>query len=217
MLADIMETFKINKRTDSPVTLREIKKPTLFLSGNSVCLIASMSETYDLSEGSRLNFHKSASGNSGQMVKVCEDDVIIEKIVDVKTADGLMREIYFEYTYIEPFTVTSFVTKPPILGGYNYKLYFDRDCLIAPGDFAKYKEQTGKEYIVYCKSGKDVIHFSSPALCYPYEFVEGWRGTVYCSKHPELHRVPDLPRNRVSRLSFQQTPIILPRAGQIPA
>ena len=173
MLADIMETFKINKRTDSPVTLREIKKPTLFLSGNSVCLIASMSETYDLSEGSRLNFHKSASGNSGQMVKVCEDDVIIEKIVDVKTADGLMREIYFEYTYIEPFTVTSFVTKPPILGGYNYKLYFDRDCLIAPGDFAKYKEQTGKEYIVYCKSGKDVIHFSSPALCYPYEFVEG--------------------------------------------
>ena len=169
-----MKTFKISRNSNEVVNTVPLKydPDELFLSGESVCIIANREDTYDLNVGGSLHLVKNAEGNDGKTVKVCETDVKILNIVDFTEDDVKKREIYVEYTYIEPLTLSALQN---ISGGtFKYKMYFTSDALFAPGDFEKYKTKNGIEYRLYVKNGTgNMIYFNGLALCYPYELVSG--------------------------------------------
>ena len=166
-----MKTFKISKKSNPIISTTPLNfaDNSLSLSGNDVCLTLTVEEAHGLSEGSKLHLVKYASGNTGQMLKVCETDVVINKVVE--SGNGVM--VFFEYTYIQPLIIASF-QKIASRGGYKYKFYFTSETHLAPGDIEEYKSETGKDYTAYVKNAAgEVLNFTNLALCYPYELVKG--------------------------------------------
>ena len=166
-----MKTFKISKKSNQITKTVPLNfgSNSLSLSGDNICLALSKEEAYGLCEGGKLHLAKYANGNTGQSIKVCEKDAIINKIIEVED----VTYVYFEYTYIEPLTVTSFLNITSS-SGYRYKIYFATQTNIAPGDFEKYKRVTGTDYAAYVRTGSgDILKFTDLALCYPYELVKG--------------------------------------------
>ena len=164
-----METFKISKKSNQITKTVSLNfgANSLVLSGSNVCLALSKKEAYGLCEGGKLHLVKYASGTTGQMIKVCDEDAIINKIVEASDR----TYVYFDYTYIQPLTVSSFLN---ISSGYKYKIYFTSQANISPGDFEKYKNVTGVDYAAYVKnSDGSTVKYTDLALCYPYELVKG--------------------------------------------
>ena len=161
-----MKTFKIAKKTNEAVTTVLIDKVNyqLVSSGADTCLVVNKKVSFELSEGSKLRFAKYASGNSGEMINICEDDVVIKKIVD----SGNYRYCYFDYVFIKPYTIESFL-KINSSDGYKYKFYFTSGVTMAPGDFLCYNS-----YRLYVKRNNgNIIYFGDLAQCYPEEITAG--------------------------------------------
>ena len=161
-----MNTFKICKKNNEVVANAPFDSfnYVLTMSGGDMCLIINKKASYELGEGNKLRFSKFASGNSGEMALVCEDDVTIKKIVD----KGDSRFIYFDYIFIKPYTIASFM-KINSTDGYKYKFYFTSDVTMAPGDFTCYND-----YKIYIKRNDgNIVSFGDLAQCYPNELVAG--------------------------------------------
>ena len=159
-----MNTFKISKLSNETVTSVPIDKINyqLVASGADICLVVNKKVSFELSEGSKLRFTKYASGNSGEMLTICEDDVVIKKIVD----SGNYRYCYFDYIFIN--TVESF-REISSSDGYKYKFYLSPDVTMAPGDFLCYNS-----YKLYVKRNDgNIIYFGNLAQCYPGEIMAG--------------------------------------------
>lgn len=156
-----MKTFRIAKKTNEVVSTTTLDFISGGISGNDLYIVVSKDKGLDLSEGGKLVFEKTASGNSGEMMKVYEENTEIKKIV----ADGDYLYVYFEYIYINPLILTSYrkIVSPE---GYQYKLYFGGEHHMLPCDLSD-------EYKVYIRRGDKVINFTGLALCFPNELVKG--------------------------------------------
>jgi len=189
-----MKTFKITKKTNEPVITVPIDKVyyQLISSGADMCLAVNKKVSFELSEGSKIRFTKYASGNSGEMITVCEDDAVIKKIVD----SGDYRYCYFDYIFIKPYTVESFL-KINSVDGYKYKFYFTTDVTMAPGDFLCYNS-----YKLYVKKNNgDIVYFGDLAQCYPDEIIAGQDindiGGYCCDDEKERFNYETMEKNSV--------------------
>lgn len=156
-----MKTFKIAKKTNEVVSTAPLPVESAGTSGNDIYVVVKKEIGQQLNVGGKLVFEKSASGNTGQMLKVCEESVTIKNMV----LDGDHMYVYFDYVYITPLTLTSYrdIESPE---GYKYKLFFSSDHNMLPCDI-------DGDYKVYVRRGPKVIEFSDLALCYPMQLVEG--------------------------------------------
>ena len=156
-----MKTFKITKKTNEVISTAPLEFISGGTSGNDLYVVVKKENGFDLNEGGKLVFEKVASGNSGEMLKVYEENTEIKKIV----ADGDYLYVYFEYVYIVPLTLASYgeITSPE---GYNYKLYFTGDHHMLPCDL-------NDDYKIYIRRSGKVIEFSDLALCFPSGLVQG--------------------------------------------
>ena len=167
-----MEIFKISRNGNPVVSTVPLKfgDDDLALSGGSVCLKLKKSEANGLCENGRLHLVKYSSGSSAKRIKVCEDDVLIGKIVE----DNEYSYIYFEYTYIKPLTLASFIRISSSSSGCKYKLTFTTNTDISPVDFVKYSSVTNSAYTVYVKNNLGgIVAFEGLELCYPGELWPG--------------------------------------------
>jgi len=96
-----MHTVKISKINNKVTATSPLRFEKIVTSGDGLCLIADKEDVSDLLVGGLLHFEKTASGNSGEMLKVCETDVKINDIV----TEGTKTYVYFDYVYIEPLTI----------------------------------------------------------------------------------------------------------------
>ena len=156
-----MKTFKIAKKTNEVVSTAPLPVESAGTSGNDIYVVVKKEIGQQLNVGGKLVFEKSASGNTGQMLKVCEESVTIKDMA----LDGDHMYVYFDYVYITPLNLTSYreIESPE---GYKYKLFFSSDHNMLPCDI-------DGDYKVYVRRGSKVIEFSDLALCYPMQLVEG--------------------------------------------
>lgn len=161
-----MKTFKIAKKTNEVVTSMKLNYESIVLSGNDICLIARKEDAADLEVGGKIRFKKSASGNTGQLLDVCEKDAVLTKVA----RDDEYVYAYFEYLYIEPLMLASFLEIESPGSEYIYKFYFSSEHDMVPGDFEKY---TQGDYVLYVRRGGTVMKYSGLALCYPNSLVKG--------------------------------------------
>lgn len=156
-----MKTFKIAKKTNEVVSTAPLPVESAGTSGNDIYVVVKKEIGQQLNVGGKLVFEKSASGNTGQMLKVCEESVTIKDMA----LDGDHMYVYFDYVYITPLNLTSYreIESPE---GYKYKLFFSSDHNMLPCDI-------DGDYKVYVRRGPKVIEFSDLALCYPMQLVEG--------------------------------------------
>lgn len=161
-----MKTFKIAKKTNEVISTAPLYFTEAGTSGNDLYIVVSKENGSDLNEGGKLIFEKTASGNSGEMLKVYEENAEIKKIVPVE--DKLY--VYFEYIYIIPLTLASYrKIETPQDEGYQYKLYFTSDHHMLPCDL----DDVSEGYKIYIKRGGDIVEFSDLAFCFPGELVKG--------------------------------------------
>jgi len=158
-----MKTFKISKLNNEVSTVAKLNDPVIVTSGNDLCLIINRQDGLELMTGGKIKFEKYASGNSGQMILVCEEDAPIKAIVE----DENKKYVYFEYVYIKPLTVASFLNISST-DGYNYKFYFTTPHNMAANDLIE-----RSAYKIYVRRGGNVLEFSNLAFCYPNELVKG--------------------------------------------
>lgn len=156
-----MKSFKIAKKTNEVISTTPLSFESAGTSGNDIYVVVKKEIGQHLNVGGKLVFEKTASGNTGQMLKVCEETVTIKDMV----LDGNYMYVYFDYVYITPLTLTSYreIESPE---GYKYKLFFSSGHNMLPCDI-------GKDYKVYVRRGNKVIEFSDLALCYPMQLVKG--------------------------------------------
>ena len=164
-----MKTFKIAKKTNEVISTMPLNFENAVLSGNDICLILKKEDSTGLSVGSKIRFTKTASGNSGQMLNVYEEDTVLKAI----TEDDDFVYAYFEYVYINPLTISSFLNISVEGSDYIYKFYFSGNHNMVPGDFEKYTNDTLDDYVLYVRRGPDVMKYGGLALCYPNELVKG--------------------------------------------
>ena len=187
-----MKTFKIAKKTNEPVKTAPISfnNGDLRLSGDMLCLTVIRDKANDLNEGGKLRFIKRAYGTDNQVMKVCETEVEIRKIVDEpifaysgstdeKYITRTLRHIYFDYVTIDVLTLTA-ISKIVSGSNFKYKLYFsDEHHMVRKdnhpgGDFDKYQSGKGEQYKVYCRrSDGKLVRITGVDLCYPEEIVSG--------------------------------------------
>ena len=190
-----MKTFKIAKKNNEVIS----KAPLDFISGgtsgNDLYIVVSKNNGFELNEGGKLIFEKVASGNSGEMMKVYEEDTVIKKIV----ADGDFLYVYFEYVYIKPLILASYrkIESPE---GYQYKLYFTGEHHMLPCDFSN-------DYKIYIRRGEKIIYFSNLALCFPGGLVEG------CDIKPEGEKCCDDTILRFNYETMERTSILAKTKG----
>ena len=156
-----MKTFKIAKKTNEVITTVPLSFISGGTSGNDLYVVVNKEVGMELNVGGKLVFEKTASGNTGQMLKVCEESVTIKNMA----LDGDYMYVYFDYVYITPLILTSFreIESPE---GYKYKLFFNTDHNMLPCDISG-------DYKVYIRRGADVIEFSDLALCFPMQLKKG--------------------------------------------
>ena len=156
-----MKTFKIAKKTNEVITTVPLSFISGGTSGNDLYVVVNKEVGMELNVGGKLVFEKTASGNTGQMLKVCEESVTIKNMA----LDGDYMYVYFDYVYITPLILTSFreIESPE---GYKYKLFFNTDHNMLPCDLSG-------DYKVYIRRGVDVIEFSDLALCFPMQLKKG--------------------------------------------
>lgn len=158
-----MKTFKISKINNEVSTVAKLNNPVIVTSGNDLCLIINRQDGLELIAGGKIKFEKYASGNSGQMILVCEEDAPIKTIVE----EGDKKYVYFEYVYIKPLTVASFLNITST-DHYNYKFYFTTPHNMVADDLIE-----RNAYKIYVRRGQNVLEFSDLAFCYPNELVKG--------------------------------------------
>ena len=186
-----MKTFKIAKKTNEVISTAPLIFEDGGTSGNDLYIVVKKENGFDLNEGGKLLFEKVASGNSGEMMKVYEENTEIKKIVE----DGDYLYVYFEYVYIKPLTLASYreITTPPS-EGYKYKLYFTGDHHMLPCDLSG-------DYKVYIRRGEKVIEFSGLALCFPGGLVKGKDipviGSACCDDTVTLFNYETMERNSI--------------------
>ena len=169
-----MKTFKIAKKTNEVVSTAPLEIISGGTSGNDLYVVVKKEDGLDLNEGGKLIFAKTASGNSGETLKVYEENTEIKKIVETTDeSEDTFLFVYFEYIYIKPLTLASFRTITSAQEGeesedenYKYKLYFTGNHHMLPCDLSE-------DYRVYVRRGEKVIEFSDLAFCFPGELVEG--------------------------------------------
>lgn len=156
-----MKTFKIAKKTNEVISTAPLFFISGGTSGNDLYVVVKKEDGQQLNVGGKLVFEKTASGNTGQMLKVCEESVTIKNIA----LEGDYMYVYFDYVYITPLILTSFreIESPE---GYKYKLFFNMDHNMLPCDFSN-------DYKVYIRRGANVIEFSDLALCFPMQLKKG--------------------------------------------
>ena len=166
-----MKTFKIAKKTNEIVETAKLDYEHIRLSGNDLCLVVKKENGLELSVGGRIKFEKTSPGNTGQMLKVCEEDATIKNIIE---EDDLLY-VYFEYIYIKRLTIASFLNIESEGSPYIYKFSFTDQHDMVPGDFEFYEGALtgGQEYTLYVKRGDMVMSYTGLALCYPFEIVKG--------------------------------------------
>ena len=159
-----MHTVKISKINNKVTATSPLRFEKIVTSGDGLCLIADKEDVSDLLVGGLLHFEKTASGNSGEMLKVCETDVKINDIV----TEGTKTYVYFDYVYIEPLTISSFL-KISSPDGYKYKFYFEEETNMVPGNF-----ECRGNYVLYAKRPDgSIMQYGGLGLCYPNELVKG--------------------------------------------
>lgn len=169
-----MKTFKIAKKTNEVISTAPLLFESAGTSGNDIYVVVKKEIGQQLNVGGKLVFEKTASGNTGQMLKVCEETVTVKDMV----LDGDYMYVYFDYVYITPLTLTSYreIESPE---GYKYKLFFSSGHNMLPCDI-------DEDYKVYVRRGNKVIEFSDLALCYPMQLVKGVdiesKGTDCCDE-----------------------------------
>ena len=156
-----MKTFKIAKKTNEVISTAPLSFISGGTSGNDLYAVVKKEVGQQLNVGGKLVFEKTASGNTGQMLKVCEESVAIKNIA----LEGDYMYVYFDYVYITPLILTSFrdIESPQ---GYKYKLFFDRGHNMLPCDLTD-------DYKVYIRRGENVIEFGDLAFCFPMELKKG--------------------------------------------
>ena len=183
-----MKTFKIAKKTNEPITTVPITYTSFIVSGESLCIAVEKKKAMELLPGGRIHFEKFASGNTGQMIKVCEEDAEIREVVDEEN----VRYVYFDYVYIKPLTLASFMNIDSA-DGYKYKLYFTSDHFMLPCDL--------NGLVVYVRRGDDILEFSDLALCYPGELNKGKDiipdGGKCCDDTTKLFNYETMERNSI--------------------
>lgn len=178
-----MKTFKINRKTNKTTETVVLAYDEMFTSGSGLCLVIDKEKALEVYPGCKLCFQKHASGNTGELLPVCNRDVIVTDVVDNEYGKRL---IYFEYINITPLTVALFTNVSDSGEGQTsnnwFKFYFSSEHGMVPlsaktddssyvfTDFDAYDE---KKYTVYIKRGENIIYFSDIGLCYPGEFVRG--------------------------------------------
>lgn len=162
MLAN-MKTIKITKKTNEVVSAVPIPFISGGTSGNDVYIVIEKAFGNELNVGGELTFEKTASGNSGEMLRVCEETVEIKDIV----AEGNYLYVYIDYIYINPLILTSFseITSPE---GFKYKMFFNIGHNMLLCDI-----EDLADYTIYVRRGESVIEFRGLALCYPGELIRG--------------------------------------------
>ena len=159
-----MKTFKIAKKSNQVVSSVPLNFISGGTSGNDLYIVVKREEGIGLNEGGKLLLEKTASGSSGQMMKVYEEETAIKAIVDVDE----FSYIYFDYVYIKPLTLASFLKiehEPEAEDPYNFKLYFTGEHHMLPCDI-------DEEYKIYIRRGERVIEFSDLAFCFPISLVK---------------------------------------------
>lgn len=156
-----MKTYRISKKTNQVISMAAIDFEQIVTSGNDLCLIVNEEQAAGINEGGKLHFEKFASGNTGELIKVCEDDSVVRKIV---TEDG-MAYIYFDYLYIQPLEM-SVVFGISTQEDYKYKITFSSPHNMLPSD-------VDENYKVYVIRGNDIIAYNGIAFCYPSSIVRG--------------------------------------------
>lgn len=164
-----MKTFKIAKKTNEVVTTVPLDYQQIVTSGNGLCLIIKKDKAMELIPGGKIHFEKFASGNTGQMLKVCEEDADIKNVVDV----GDTRYVYFEYVYIKPLTLASF-SRITSGDGFRYKLYFTSGHhMLSNGNCRQNSLCDLTNMVFYVRRGGNVLEFSGLGACFPGEVVRG--------------------------------------------
>ena len=156
MLAN-MKTIKITKKTNEVVSAVPIPFISGGTSGNDVYIVIEKAFGNELNIGGELTFEKTASGNSGEMLRVCEETVEIKDIV----AEGNYLYVYIDYIYINPLILTSFS-----------KIFFNVSHNMLPCGENGFVEGLA-DYTIYVRRGESVIEFKGLALCYPGELIRG--------------------------------------------
>ena len=179
-----MKTFKISKKSNKLETASELvfENGSMITSGDSLCLILDKDSASDIIPGSYLRFDKSASGDSGQIIRVCERDVVVKQVID----NGDKRYVYFEYPYITDFTISSVlkISTSDSEVPYRYKIYLTEEHGMVPlnndhstrqvlTDFDTYFSNTHSAYTAYVVRGNDIVYFSGLELCYPNLYDRG--------------------------------------------
>lgn len=156
-----MKTFKIAKKTNEVISTAPLSFISGGTSGNDLYVVVKKEVGQQLNVGGKLVFEKTASGNTGQMLKVCEESAIVKNMA----LQGDYMYVYFDYVYITPLILTSFreIESPE---GYKYKLFFNMDHNMLPCDLSN-------DYKVYIRRGANVIEFSDLALCFPMQLKKG--------------------------------------------
>lgn len=197
-----MKTFKINKNTNKVTTTAPIDYDLIYTSGGNLCMLVDKDKTLEVTEAGKLHFEKYASGSGGELVKVCERDA---KVVDIVDNENGERLIFFEYPYIEPLTVASFL-KIDDNGEKKFKFYFTKEHNMVPlsGESAYVKtdfETYGSEYKVYVTRGKNIIYFTNLVLCYPGQFKRGENIFMgdgnCCPENPTLFNYDTMEKNSI--------------------
>ena len=188
-----MKTFKITKKTNEAVSTVPIPFISGGTSGNDIYIVIEKAFGNELNVGGELTFEKSASGNSGEMLRVCEETVEIKNIV----AEGNYLYVYIDYIYINPLILTSFSEIKPESGSpenYEYKLFFNAGHNMLPCDI-------DSGYTVYVRRGENVINFTDLALCYPMGITEGEDilpvGTDCCDEPTTRFNYETMERNSI--------------------
>lgn len=164
-----MKTFKIAKKRNEVVTTVPLDYQQIVTSGNDLCLIIKKDKAMELIPGGKIHFEKFASGNTGQMLKVCEEDADIKNVVDV----GDTRYVYFEYVYIKPLTLASF-SRITSGDGFRYKLYFTSGHhMLSNGNCRQNSLCDLTNMVFYVRRGGNVLEFSGLGACFPGEVVRG--------------------------------------------
>ena len=112
-----MKTIKISKKSNEVISTAPLNFISGGTSGNDLYVVVKRKDAVGLTVGGKLLFEKATADNSGQMVKVYEEDTKIKAIID----DGDYTYVCFDYVYIQPLTLASFrnIESPE---GYKFKL-----------------------------------------------------------------------------------------------
>lgn len=192
-----MKTFKIAKKTNEVITTVPLDYQQIVTSGNDLCLIINKDRAMELIPGGKIHFEKFASGNTGQMLKVCEEDADIKAVVD----EGNTRYVYFEYVYIKPLTLASF-SKITSADGFKYKLYFTSEHhMLSNGNCRQSSLCDLTNMKFYVRRGGNVLEFSGLGACFPGEVVRGCsveKSDGYCCDNTQkLFNYETMERNSI--------------------